>query len=382
MEKAARRSKFNMTEGTEWKLILSFAIPIILGNMLQQLYNTVDGIVVGNYVNSNALAAIGTCSTLARFFLCFSMGFSNGCGVIVSQLYGARHEAEIKKAFTTGMMISLGLGVALSAFGLICHKWILATLMNISDPDVFGYARLECAAGGRPSAWKSCAGKSFPCLGMASGPFLPTVPMTGTRKAAGGFFCGPAELDACYLYGVSFCQMRFADDAQREQCDPPYDGIDAASSGAGSAEPASARFLEWCAGLPDRKPIVLMSHMPLHANRPDNRGAAVWCAALNEAAERRDVFVFFAHNHSSEHKSGTDRRYYYVPAGGMLPVQGREKEARAAAPIRFHYLNAGYVLNGCGTLLRFDGNTVTVRRYAPTDAETAFGDTGYRSPLS
>ena len=140
MEKAARRSKFNMTEGTEWKLILSFAIPIILGNMLQQLYNTVDGIVVGNYVNSNALAAIGTCSTLARFFLCFSMGFSNGCGVIVSQLYGARHEAEIKKAFTTGMIISLGLGVALSAFGLICHKWILATLMNISDPDVFGYA--------------------------------------------------------------------------------------------------------------------------------------------------------------------------------------------------------------------------------------------------
>ena len=129
-----------MTEGIEWKLILSFAIPIILGNMLQQLYNTVDGIVVGNYVNSNALAAIGTCSTLARFFLCFSMGFSNGCGVIVSQLYGARQDSEIRKAFTTGMIIALGLGVLLSAFGLICHGWILSSLMNIKDPDVFAYA--------------------------------------------------------------------------------------------------------------------------------------------------------------------------------------------------------------------------------------------------
>lgn len=135
-----RSSKFDMTVGPVLKTILAFAIPIILGNMLQQLYNTVDGIVVGRVVNSNALAAIGTCSTLARFFICFSMGFSNGCGVIMAQLYGARRYDKIKKAFTTGMIIALGIGVVVSALGLTFHSWILYSFMDIKDPDVFGYA--------------------------------------------------------------------------------------------------------------------------------------------------------------------------------------------------------------------------------------------------
>ena len=50
-----------MTEGSEWKLILLFTLPLMAGNLLQQLYNTVDGIIVGNFVSENALAAVGTC---------------------------------------------------------------------------------------------------------------------------------------------------------------------------------------------------------------------------------------------------------------------------------------------------------------------------------
>lgn len=129
-----------MTVGTEWKILLGFAIPIICGNLLQQLYNTVDGIVVGRLVNSNALAAVGTCSMLSRFFLAFSMGFSNGCGVIISQLYGAKKHEELRKAFSTGAIISLALGIALTAFGLLGHSWILSSLMNIRDEEVFAYA--------------------------------------------------------------------------------------------------------------------------------------------------------------------------------------------------------------------------------------------------
>lgn len=134
------RKKYNMTEGTEWKQILMFVVPIILGNMLQQLYNTVDGIIVGRFINSNALAAIGTCSTLARFFICFSMGFSSGCGVILSQFFGAKRGDDIKKAFSTGIIIACILGAVLSVFGLTCHNWILSTIMNIQDPDVLAYA--------------------------------------------------------------------------------------------------------------------------------------------------------------------------------------------------------------------------------------------------
>ena len=108
--------------------------------MLQQLYNTVDGIIVGRVVNSEALAAVGTCSTLSRFFLCFSMGFSNGCGVMISQYYGAKRDNDIQKAFTTGAIIAVGIGTVLTLIGVVFHKWILSVLMNITDPAVLNYA--------------------------------------------------------------------------------------------------------------------------------------------------------------------------------------------------------------------------------------------------
>ena len=80
----------DMTVGTEWKQILLFALPIMAGQFLQQLYNTVDGIVVGNYVNEAALGAVGACTSLALLFLALSNGFSMGCGVMISQLFGAK----------------------------------------------------------------------------------------------------------------------------------------------------------------------------------------------------------------------------------------------------------------------------------------------------
>lgn len=135
-----RTVKTDMTSGSVWKVILMFALPIMLGNMLQQLYNTVDGIIVGREVNSNALAAIGTCSTLARFFLCFSMGFSNGCGVMISQYFGAKREEDIKKSFTTGAIIAIAIGVVITIIGVTLRHWILATLMAITDLEVLDYA--------------------------------------------------------------------------------------------------------------------------------------------------------------------------------------------------------------------------------------------------
>ena len=74
-----------MTEGTIWKQILLFSIPLILGNLLQQMYNTVDSIIVGNFVGSNALAAVGSSTSLICLLIAFSMGASAGAGVIVSQ---------------------------------------------------------------------------------------------------------------------------------------------------------------------------------------------------------------------------------------------------------------------------------------------------------
>ena len=86
-----------MTEGTIWRQILLFSIPLILGNLLQQMYNTVDSIIVGNFVGSNALAAVGSSTSLICLLIAFSMGASAGAGVIVSQFYGAGDEKDVYK---------------------------------------------------------------------------------------------------------------------------------------------------------------------------------------------------------------------------------------------------------------------------------------------
>ena len=80
-----------MTEGVIWKEILFFAIPLILGNLFQQLYNTVDSIIVGNYVGSNALAAVGSSGAIINLLIGFCIGASTGAGVVISQFYGAKN---------------------------------------------------------------------------------------------------------------------------------------------------------------------------------------------------------------------------------------------------------------------------------------------------
>lgn len=79
-----------MTEGSIWKSILLFSVPLILGNMLQQLYNTADSIIVGNFVGSNALAAVGSSGSPIFLLIGFSQGIAVGAGVVVSQFLGAR----------------------------------------------------------------------------------------------------------------------------------------------------------------------------------------------------------------------------------------------------------------------------------------------------
>lgn len=80
-----------MTEGTIWKQILLFSIPLILGNLLQQMYNTVDSIIVGNFVGSNALAAVGSSTSLICLLIAFSMGCICGSwGYCITVLWSRR----------------------------------------------------------------------------------------------------------------------------------------------------------------------------------------------------------------------------------------------------------------------------------------------------
>lgn len=95
----------DMTEGNPWEKILIFAVPMILGNIAQQLYSTVDSIVVGKYVGDNALAAVGSAGPIFNLLLVLFIGISTGAGVMVAQYFGAKKREDLSK--TIGNCISL-----------------------------------------------------------------------------------------------------------------------------------------------------------------------------------------------------------------------------------------------------------------------------------
>ena len=95
----------DMTTGTPWRKIVAFAIPMLIGNVAQQLYNTVDSIVVGRYVGDNALAAVGSAGPILNLLLVLFVGISVGAGIMVSQYFGAKMREELSK--TIGCCITL-----------------------------------------------------------------------------------------------------------------------------------------------------------------------------------------------------------------------------------------------------------------------------------
>ena len=118
-----------MTEGSIWKSILLFSVPLILGNMLQQLYNTADSIIVGNFVGSNALAAVGSSGSPIFLLIGFSQGIAVGAGVVVSQFLGAKDREGAHTAVHTSLALSAILGTILTVCGIAVSRALL-TAMN------------------------------------------------------------------------------------------------------------------------------------------------------------------------------------------------------------------------------------------------------------
>ena len=95
----------DMTEGKPWEKIVAFTVPLIIGNIAQQLYNTVDSIIVGRYVGDNALAAVGSAGPILNLLLVLFIGISVGSSVMVSQYFGAKEREELSA--TIGSCITL-----------------------------------------------------------------------------------------------------------------------------------------------------------------------------------------------------------------------------------------------------------------------------------
>ena len=123
----------DLTRGTPWKLILQFALPIMAGNLLQQLYNTADTIIVGNFNGQQALSAVGACASLTVLFTALAIGFSVGAGVLISQYFGAARERELRQYAATAIVLMLAMGLFMSAVGLVSARVLLKQLLGTPD---------------------------------------------------------------------------------------------------------------------------------------------------------------------------------------------------------------------------------------------------------
>ena len=108
-----------MTEGAPWKHILSFSLPVLAGSLLQQLYNTADAIIVGQFAGEDALSAVGTTGSFAFLFLAIAIGFSSGNGVVVAQNYGAEDNEGVRRNASVGILFLMTLGVISALLGVV-----------------------------------------------------------------------------------------------------------------------------------------------------------------------------------------------------------------------------------------------------------------------
>lgn len=114
-----------MTDGVIWKQMLFFAFPLILGNLFQQLYNTVDSAVVGNFIGGTALAAVGAGSTVIMLLLGLFLGLSVGASVYISQCFGEGNQKKLQETVHTAAAFTLIFGVVLSIIGVLMAEPIL-----------------------------------------------------------------------------------------------------------------------------------------------------------------------------------------------------------------------------------------------------------------
>lgn len=125
-------SSTRITEGVIWKQLLSFFFPILLGTFFQQMYNTVDTIIVGRFVGTQALAAVGSTAALLSLINGFFIGLSSGATVLISQFYGANDRSGVSRAIHTGIGLSAILGILITVLGLTLGQQVLR-LSNVPE---------------------------------------------------------------------------------------------------------------------------------------------------------------------------------------------------------------------------------------------------------
>lgn len=139
--------EMDMTQGKPMPLILKFTVPLVIGNIFQQLYNMADTIIVGRYVGAGALAAVGSTGTIMFLITGFSQGITAGFTVLTSQRYGARDQDGVRRSVANGILLAIFVTLLLTVAG-VCSMEALLRLMNTPADifqDAYDYIIVICA---------------------------------------------------------------------------------------------------------------------------------------------------------------------------------------------------------------------------------------------
>ncbi|MBQ3802067.1 MAG: polysaccharide biosynthesis C-terminal domain-containing protein, partial [Treponema sp.] len=142
-----RDNTTDMTVGNPVRHLLMFALPALVGNQFQQLYNLADSIIVGKFVGADALAAVGSTASITFMFFALCNGIGNGGGIIASQFYGAHDEEKVKGCIVNTGLIMLVVPVLFGTIGFVSAPALLALLSTPPEilPDAAMYVRFMCA---------------------------------------------------------------------------------------------------------------------------------------------------------------------------------------------------------------------------------------------
>ena len=137
----------NMTQGSELKHILLFTLPLLAGNLFQQLYNIVDSVIVGRYLGHEALAAVGATGSITFLFYARCNGLSAGAGILISQSFGAGRHDDVKRYISNSAYTLLAVGAGLTVISVIAAQLLLQFLDTPQNilPDAVAYMRTACA---------------------------------------------------------------------------------------------------------------------------------------------------------------------------------------------------------------------------------------------
>lgn len=141
-----KKAVYSMTEGSPTKLLLMFTLPMLIGNLFQQFYNMVDSIIVGRFVGSNALGAVGATGSLNFLFFSLSFGISAGVGVVVSQYFGAQDDKMVEKAIINGLYLLFFVSAVMTVVSVSLARTVLELLNTppVIIDDAVTYMRVSC----------------------------------------------------------------------------------------------------------------------------------------------------------------------------------------------------------------------------------------------